>query len=120
LSFPKASPELGELLDEALIGFDARKKPMFGAPVWFVHDNMFSGVFGDNIFVRLSDALKEDLFTQYDEAAPFEPMPGRAMRDYAVLPEEVISDRVLLQIWLTKSFQHVSSLPIKEKKSKKK
>jgi TfoX/Sxy family transcriptional regulator of competence genes len=59
-------------------------RPMFGNLAAFVNGNMFSGLFGEDLFVRLPD----------DEAAqvkrlggrPFEPMPGRAMTGYVMVP----------------------------------
>ena len=62
---------------------------MFGCPVFFVNSNMFSGVFEDDIFIRLSEKDRKELFSKYDEAAPFEPMKGRKMKEYVVLPESI-------------------------------
>ncbi|MCX6638907.1 MAG: TfoX/Sxy family protein [bacterium] len=119
MAFPKASKALADHLENALSGFSVKKKPMFGAPVFWVNENMFAGVFGDNIFVRLSASQKEELFSQFDEAGPFEPMPGRPMKDYAVLPEEVLNNPESFREWLTKSHQHTSTLPVKVKKKKR-
>src|SRR5712691_10096019 len=59
-------------------------RPMFGNLAAFVNGNMFSGLFGEDLFVRLPD----------DQAAPirkqggrdFEPMPGHAMKGYVMAP----------------------------------
>jgi hypothetical protein len=34
----------------------------------------------------LAPSDREALFAQYADAAPFEPMPGRPMREYVIVP----------------------------------
>ncbi len=61
-------------------------RPMFGNLAAFVNGNMFAGLFGDGLFVRLPD----------DEAAaviekggkPFEPVPGHRMGGYVMVPSD--------------------------------
>jgi TfoX/Sxy family transcriptional regulator of competence genes len=55
-------------------------RPMFGNMAAFVNGNMFAGLFGDTLFVRLPDAEREKLKKQ--GGRDFEPMPGRAMTGY--------------------------------------
>lgn len=53
---------------------DVTVRPMFGNLAGFVNGNMFAGLFGADLFVRLSAEDRAEL-----EAAgggPFEPMPG--------------------------------------------
>ncbi|MCI4360833.1 MAG: TfoX/Sxy family protein, partial [Thermoplasmata archaeon] len=66
-------------------------RPMFGQPAAFVTGRMFFGVFGGDVFVRLSE---EDRKTGLllPGARPFEPMPGRPMREYVVLPESLLAE----------------------------
>ena len=56
----------------------------------------------------------------YKDVFAFEPMPGRAMKGYVVLPKSVYSDDKLFGEWLDKSIRFVSSLPHKEKEVTKK
>src|SRR3989442_2029665 len=65
---------------EGLPGVESRK--MFGYPAVFVNGNMFAGLFHDSMILRLN---AEDRDT-FPGAAPFEPMPGRPMREYVVAP----------------------------------
>jgi hypothetical protein len=51
-----------------------------------------------------------------ENVSAFEPMPGRAMKGYVVLPKPVYSDNKLFGEWLDKSIRYVSSLPPKKKK----
>ncbi len=55
-------------------------RPMFGNMAAFVNGNMFAGLFGDQLFVRLPDVEREKLKKQGGK--DFEPMPGRAMTGY--------------------------------------
>jgi hypothetical protein len=45
MDWEKASVELGIELSHLLTGFICQKKPMFGSPVYFINDNMFTGFF---------------------------------------------------------------------------
>jgi TfoX/Sxy family transcriptional regulator of competence genes len=58
-------------------------RPMFGNLAAFVNGNMFSGLFGDDLFVGVSDADQAQIPEQGGKA--FEPMPGRAMTGYVVV-----------------------------------
>jgi TfoX/Sxy family transcriptional regulator of competence genes len=55
-------------------------RPMFGNMAAFVNGNMFAGLFGDALFVRLPEPAREKLKEQGGK--DFEPMPGRAMTGY--------------------------------------
>jgi len=50
--------------------------------------------------------------------AYFEPMPGRPMMGYIVLPKPVYSDDTIFAKWLDKSVKYASTLPPKQKKKK--
>ncbi len=52
-------------------------------------------------------------------AALFEPMKGRPMREYVVLPKEILNSPAILEEWIKKSLDFVSSLPPKKPKKKK-
>jgi len=59
-------------------------KPMFGNLAGFVNGNMFAGLFGEDLFVRLPD--DEAAAVQRDGGRDFEPMPGHAMKGYVLVP----------------------------------
>jgi hypothetical protein len=46
----------------------------------------------------------------------FEPMPGRAMKGYVVLPKSLYSDDKAFAEWLDKSISYVAGLPPKKAK----
>lgn len=59
-------------------------KPMFGNLAGFVNGNMFAGLFGEDLFVRLPD--DEAAAVKKDGGRDFEPMPGHAMKGYVLVP----------------------------------
>ena len=50
-------------------------------------------------------------------AQQFEPMPGRVMREYVVVPKVLLKAPEELRTGVEKSLAYVSSLPAKPKKS---
>lgn len=112
----KTPPELVEFLHASVKGIPCRLKPMFGYPVYFINDNMFIGTHQDNLFLRLSEKDRKSLEQENDEVHLFEPLPGRVMKDYVVLPESLVGNKAAFAEWLRKSAEYVSSLPPKKRK----
>ena len=118
MEMEKSSPELIEFFTNALPRDpDVEHKKMFGYPTCFVKGNMFTGLHGSSMTLRLGEEKRQEFIGNYN-AHLFEPMPGRPMREYVVVPTEVLADTGLLAIWLQESLTYVRSLPIKEKKTK--
>ena len=92
-------------------------KKMFGYPAFFSNGNMFVGVHGDKLFLRLSEADTAKIKKDYSSVTAFEPIPGRAMKGYVVLPKSIYSDNKAFTEWLDKSMKCAGELP--PKKSKK-
>jgi TfoX/Sxy family transcriptional regulator of competence genes len=59
-------------------------KPMFGQLSAFVNGNMFCGIFGDELMVRLPEDEIEKVKKQ--GGRDFEPMAGHKMGGYVVVP----------------------------------
>src|ERR1700736_3305374 len=93
-------PELLETFDEVAPGPPAVRRKMFGYPAAIVNGNMFLGLFQDQMIIRLPEKAREDLIHEGGEL--FEPMPGRPMREYVVVPPEVLGDSKGLSIWVAK------------------
>jgi TfoX/Sxy family transcriptional regulator of competence genes len=98
---------------------DADKRRMFGYPCAFLRGNMFFGLFQESVFLRLSETDRIEII-QRGEAALFEPMPGRPMKEYVALSTDAVSDRDKFKIWFTKSHAYAASLPEKVKNGGKK
>ncbi len=77
---------------------------------------MLAGVFEEDIFIRLSEPDREDIISKYDEVMPFQPVKGRIMKEYVVLPDSLYNHHEKFQEWLNRSYQYVSSLPSKKAK----
>jgi TfoX/Sxy family transcriptional regulator of competence genes len=91
---------------------------MFGCPAYFVNDNMFTGAFQESIFLRLSEEDRNRLSQSYDKATPFEPMKGRIMKEYMVVPETLYNDEDEFMSWLKLSYDYASKIPTKKKNPK--
>jgi TfoX/Sxy family transcriptional regulator of competence genes len=119
MDWRKPSDGLSEYLESALAVFNCQRKKLFGCPAYFVNGNMFAGVQADNLFVRLSEQDRKKAFSTSDEVSVFEPVAGRQMREYVVLPESMCRDEELLTMWLRRSHEYASSLPPKQDKREK-
>lgn len=113
MTWRKAPPELvahfGEAIAE-LPGAELRK--MFGYPAAFASGHLFTGLFADAWMIRLPDDARRELAAL--GGTPFEPMPGRPMREYLTLPAALIADPVALEPWLERALANVLTLPPKK------
>jgi TfoX/Sxy family transcriptional regulator of competence genes len=118
MEIPKATEEDKEFF-RSLIRQDpaVEIKPMFGNLGAFVHGNMFAGLFGASVGVRVDDAASEEL-AAIDGSGPFGPA-GRPMGGYTSLPSAWRSSPDLAARWVDRALAHVRSMPPKVKKSKK-
>src|ERR1700716_3368429 len=73
-------------------------RPMFGNLAAFVNGNMFAGLFGEELFVRLSD--DDSAKVRKLGGRDFEPMPGRAMNGYITVPSTWHSKPEAVQGWI--------------------
>jgi TfoX/Sxy family transcriptional regulator of competence genes len=92
---------------------------MFGGLAGMVNGNMFGGLFGKSIVVKLSAEDQREAM-QLDGAEPFDPMGnGRLMKDMIFMPESVLDDDRELRSWLRRSLEYTATLPPKAKKPPK-
>jgi TfoX/Sxy family transcriptional regulator of competence genes len=96
---------------------DVVVRPMFGNPSAFVNGNMFMGLFGSDLFVRLPEPDRDAVAAA--GGGPFEPMPGRPMREYAVLPAAWRDQPDRLRDWASRSLAWARDLPPKAKPATK-
>ena len=90
---------------------------MFGNVGAFVNDNMFMGLFGSSVGVRLAERDREALLAE-DGAGPFGP-PERPMGGYTALPAAWRDDPGSSRPWVAAALAHVESLPPKAKRKPK-
>jgi TfoX/Sxy family transcriptional regulator of competence genes len=93
-------------------GVELRK--MFGNPCCFVNGKMFMGLHNNRLVLRLSEIDRTKLVAVGGKI--FEPMPGRPMKEYVVVPAGMKQDA--LRIWVASSLSSASKLPAKSKKQK--
>jgi hypothetical protein len=93
-------------------------KPMFGNLGGFVNGNMFMGLFGSDVGVKLPTDRREALLVE-DGAGPFGPAE-RPMSGYVTLPPAWRNQPAMAEPWIEEALAHVGSLPPKAKKSKAK
>jgi TfoX/Sxy family transcriptional regulator of competence genes len=110
--FSKSPPELIERFAAVLDRYpDAVRRKMFGYPAAFVGGNMATGLFADQWVVRLPDDQVEP--AKAAGARSFEPMPGKAMKAFVVIPAADVADDEALRGWVERGLAHAASMPSK-------
>ena len=118
MEIPKPSEADKEFFRSVLPGDpEVEVKPMFGNLGAFVHGNMFAGLFGPAVGVRLDDTARAEL-EGIDGTGPFGPAE-RPMGGYLSLPAAWRAEPDLAAGWVARALTHVGSLPPKVKKPKR-
>ena len=91
-------------------------KPMFGNLGAFVNGNMFMGLLGSAVGVKLDDATLAEVHAM-EGAGGFGPTE-RPMGGYVALPPDVADDPDRAEPIVAKALAHVGALPPKQKKPK--
>ncbi len=113
VSMPKPTPKALKAF-EALVAEapGATVKPMFGNFGAFANGQMFAGVFGDVVFVRLPERDRAAAL-KLPGADSFAPMKGRPMKEYVVLPGPELADKKKSKVWVSRSLDFVMAMPAK-------
>ncbi len=114
--FEKSSPELVARFAAAMernAAPDVTQRQMFGYPCAWIGGNMLTGLFAEQWWVRLSEPDRDALL-DLAGAHPFEPIPGRSMGRYVVLPADVAADDASLDVWLSKAIDFTRTMPPKK------
>ena len=110
---PHEAVEAFEATTSGLVGAEPRN--MFGYSCVFARGNMFAGLHEAGMVLRLPDEQRAE-FLRLKGAEQFEPMPGRAMREYVIVPKVLLNAPDQLRVWVEKSLAYVLALPAKPKK----
>ena len=110
MTWPKASVEKESLLDELVQGLPCEKKRMFGAPCFFAKHSMFTGVFAEDIFIRLPEGERARFVKENKGTKPFEPVEGRKMSEYLIVPHALLKNKGSVRDWLRISIDYASTL----------
>lgn len=114
-AFTKSPPELVARFDwlaARVTDPDVERRKMFGYPALFVRGNLATGLHTASWMARLPDDAQATLLA-LPGAGRFEPMPGRPMKGYVVLPPTIVADDAALEEWVRRSLEHTRSLPPK-------
>ena len=96
---------------------DLEQRQMFGYPAAFIGGNLTTSLHRESWIVRLPDAERAELATR--GWSEFEPMPGRPMRGYVVMPEEIAADPDQARGWVDRAAAYVRTLPPKAPRKKR-
>ena len=107
----KGISTLERCVEEHLAGSPFEKRKWFGCPVYLVAGKMFAGVYRSSVFLRLPQEKHREILSTSDDVHPFEPLPGRIMREYVAIPDILCSKKNFMGIWLMKSYAYTLSLP---------
>lgn len=111
-SFTKSPPELVERFGMVMDGYpEAVRKKMFGYPAAFVGGNMATGLFRDRWVVRLPEDEIEA--AKGDGAGAFEPVPGRPMKSFVLIPTGDVDDDAAIRSWVERGLALARSMPPK-------
>ncbi|GAA1964044.1 TfoX/Sxy family protein [Microbacterium deminutum] len=120
MQIPKPTDEIKELFRSVVPDAPAIEvKPMFGNLGAFVNGNMFAGLFGSAIGVRLLDDATIAELQTIEGTGPFGPQE-RPMGGYTALPSAWESTPERMTEWIQTALDQVSRLPTKQPKPRKK
>jgi TfoX/Sxy family transcriptional regulator of competence genes len=106
---PKPHPDTVARFDAAIPDAPGvARRLMFGQPSAFVNGNMFMGLFGEDMLLRLSPADREEMTAL--GGGPFEPM-GRPMKEYVTVAAAVRDDPDALSGWVQRALALAAALP---------
>ncbi|HYT09321.1 MAG TPA: TfoX/Sxy family protein [Mycobacteriales bacterium] len=115
-SFPRPSAGDVEWFDSLVPDRpEVARKKMFGNLAAFAGDAMFLCLFGDRVAVRLDEPARAELLAQ-PGAESFEPMPGRPMKEYVVLPSGWRDEPERARQWVERSAEYAAGLPPKRRR----
>ena len=118
MKMPKSPPELIARFDGVATDFpEATRRLTFGYPCLYVGGNMVTGLFGDAWHVRVG-ADDTAALLALPGAGPFEPMPGRPMTGFTLLPASIVDDDAAVHDWVGRAIAHVAMMPVKTPKPK--
>jgi hypothetical protein len=116
---PPSPPELTDRFGMILERFpELERRKMFGYPAAFVPaGHLVTGLHGSNWIVRLDE---DDQAVLRDAGgADFEPMPGRPMKGFLSMPNDIVDDDDRVGAWVARAAAHAGTLPPKKPRKAK-
>ena len=117
MKFDKSPQWLIQLFEALQPEVGGTPRRMFGYPCAFENGQLYSGLFGDGLFVRLSEADKSALL-ELPGAAPMAPM-GRPSKHFTLLPPSMLEDEEAVKGWMRRGLAHARTMPPKAPRASK-
>jgi TfoX/Sxy family transcriptional regulator of competence genes len=118
MAWKKSPPELVERFDEVVPAFGgATRRKMFGYPAAFVNGNMFAGLHEDHFVLRLGEENVAE--AKRAGAQDFEPVSGRTMRGWCIVPPKVLADDATIRKWVERAYRYAAKMAPKATKRAK-
>jgi hypothetical protein len=115
MPWEQSPPELAERFADVLGRFpDLERRKMFGYPAAFRDGHMVTGLHEARWVARVPADAGRGL-PSFDAAQPFEPMAGRPMKGFVVVPPEIVADDAAIDAWIGRAIEHVATLPLKKR-----
>jgi TfoX/Sxy family transcriptional regulator of competence genes len=92
-------------------------RPMFGNLAAFVNGNMFAGLFGEDLFVRLPE--DEGAKVRKQGGRDFAPRAGRPMKGYITVPGTWRAKPAAAKDWIATALELTGRMPPKASATKK-
>lgn len=116
VTMQKPDPALLARVEAIMPTLPVYRRPMFGVPTWFVEENaqMLACVWGESLNLRVGaeDAAR---LVASGKATPFDPMPGRPMREYVLVPASTLRP-AQLRTWIERALAFTATLERKKGK----
>ena len=120
MAWTKSPQSLIDLFDKSVPSdTSVSRRKMFGYPAAFAKGNLFIGLHQNDFIIRLSEKDRARFCAEFGERL-FEPMPGRPMREYVRLPEELLADPRRRASWISLSLRYAEAIAPKTKSPKTK
>jgi TfoX/Sxy family transcriptional regulator of competence genes len=91
------------------------RRKTFGFPSAYAGGNMFLSLFQDSLVMRLPEGDRERFLEEY-KTGLFKPSPNQVMREYVVVPLDLIRNPAALEPWTHRSLEYAATLKPKVKK----
>jgi TfoX/Sxy family transcriptional regulator of competence genes len=119
MAWTKSPQSLIDLFEKSVpAGTCVSCRKMFGYPAAFANGNLFIGLHQNDFILRLSENDRARFSAEFGDRI-FEPMPGRPMREYVRLPEELLADARRRASWIKLSLRYAEAIAPKTKLSKR-
>jgi len=120
VAWTKSPQSLIDLFEKSVpSGTSVSRRKMFGYPAAFANGNLFIGLHQNDFIIRLSEKDRARFSAEFGERR-FEPMPGRPMREYVRLPDELLADQRRRASWIDLSLRYAEAIAPKATSPKRK